>query len=568
MGQAWRLRPANDESTRDLAAGLGVRALTARILVARGFASPDSATRFLSPRLSDLRPPDGIADLTRAIDRIVRALDGREQVGVFGDYDVDGTTSAAILILLLRGLGLEVVARMARRASGYGFSPGDAQAFVEQGCTLVLTSDCGTSDHEALRLCRAANVDVIVIDHHHVPSGDSPAHALLNPHRADDTFSFKGLASCGVAFYLAAAVRTRLRAAGSSLADALDPRAWLDLVALGTIADLVPLTDENRILVAAGLRELSQLRRPGLAALAELAGLAPGSIGATEVSFRLAPRLNAAGRLGDAQLALDLLLAPDRARGQDAAVGLEDLNRERQRVQERVWNEAAGQAQSYVDEPALVLGAEGWHQGVVGIVAAKLVDKYRKPAVVVGFSEGQGRGSARTFGGFDLYQALSGCREHLTAFGGHPMAAGVSLAHAHLAPFRAAFGQAAAAHFAAANAAAPIEVDAVASLADFDMAQVEELTRLAPFGTDNSEPLFVVRGVTVSHTRVVGSSHLQLTLAHGHVTSDAIAFGMGEQDPGPGARLDVIGCAELDEYRGKRKIRLRLRHFTRSLSEE
>jgi single-stranded-DNA-specific exonuclease len=567
MAEPWRLRPADEESARGLAAGLGVRGLTARILAARGVRTTESALRFLQPRLADLRPPDGIADLDRAIDRILAAVARGEQVGVFGDYDVDGTTTAAILVLLLRGLGLQVVPRMARRASGYGFGAEDATRFAEGGCKLVLTGDCGTSDREALELCRGRGIDVIVIDHHHVPSGDCLAYALLNPHRSDDTFSFKGLASCGVAFYLAAAVRTRLRAQGSDLAEALDPRSWLDLVALGTIADLVPLTDENRILVAAGLRELSQLRRPGLAALAELAGLTAGCITTTDVSFRLAPRLNAAGRLGDAQTALELLLAPDRARGQDRAVCLEDLNRERQRVQERVWTEAVAAAQAHLDAPALVLGAEGWHQGVVGIVAAKLVDKYRKPAVVIGFDGGQGRGSARTCGGLDLYQSLHQCRQHLIGFGGHPMAAGVTLAHDNLAAFRAAFARVAAHHFAGGAVTLPVEVDAVVSLADLDMALAEDLARLAPFGTDNCEPVFGLPGVTVRSTRVVGASHLQLTLAHGALTGEAIAFGMGDQDPGQGARIDVIGSAEVDEYRGKRKLRLRVRHFTRSLAQ-
>jgi single-stranded-DNA-specific exonuclease len=567
MADAWRLRSADEERARGLAVSLGIRGLTARILGARGVTTPESATRFLKPRLSDLRPPDGMADLDRAIDRVLGARGRREKVGVFGDYDVDGTTTAAILVLLLRALGLDVVARMAKRSSGYGFSPGDAEAFVEQGCGLVLTGDCGTSDREALQLCRARNVDVIVIDHHQVPTGETLAYALLNPHRADDGFAFKGLASCGVAFYLGAAIRTRLRAAGDAQAETVDPRAWLDLVALGTIADLVTLTQENRILVMSGLRELSSLRRPGLAALAEIAGLTSGSIGTTEVSFRLAPRLNAAGRLGDAQLALDLLLATDRERGQAAARALDDLNCERQRIQERIWCEAMAAAETQKDEAALVLGAEGWHQGVVGIVAAKLVEKYGKPAVVIGFHAGQGRGSARTMGGFDLCQGLGRCRAHLAGYGGHPMAAGVSLAEGSLAAFRAAFVAAVAEHLALGPKLAPFEVDAVVNLADLDIPQAEELARLAPFGTDNREPLFAVPGVVARSTRVVGTSHLQLTLAQGAYTSDAIAFGMGERDPGSGARLDVIGSAELDEYRGRRKIRLRLRHFMRSLFE-
>ena len=507
-----------------------------------------------------------MADLELAIDRIVRAVAAGEKVAVFGDYDVDGLTTAAILVLMLRALGLEVVARMAKRASGYGFSPGDAAEFRSRGCSLVLTGDCGTSDHDSVELCARNGIDVIVIDHHHVPTGKSDAFALLNPHREDDKFCFKGLASCGVAFYLSAAVRTRLRSLGDGKADAIEPRSWLDLVALGTIADMVPLTDENRILVAWGLREMSAARRPGIAALAEIAGLAPGGLSTTDVSFRLAPRLNAAGRLGDSQLALDLLLAADQSTARGLATELDDLNRERQVIQERIWSEAIASAEAFRDDPALVLGAEGWHQGVVGVVAAKLVERYQRPVVVVGFSQGRGRGSARTLGGFDLYQGLSTCSEHLTLFGGHAMAAGVSLEAVKLAAFRAAFVAAARNHFAAAPRQEAIEVDAVARLSEVDMAQTEELARLAPFGSANLEPLLAIPGVVARSTRVVGTSHLQLTLVHEGTICDAIGFGMADRDPGHGAHLDVIGSAEVDQFRGQRKIRLRLRHLLRSLS--
>jgi len=566
MADAWRVRPADEESARGLAASLGMRRLTARILTARGFSTKEGAERFLAPRLSDLRPPIGMADLDLALERITRALGGNEKIAVFGDYDVDGVTSAAILVQMLRSLGLPVVSRMARRGSGYGFSLGDAEYFVGQGCTLILTADCGTSDHESLVYCRDRGVNVIVIDHHHIPSGESAAFALLNSHRQDDAFAFKGLASCGVAFYLAAAVRSRLRVEGNTKADALDPRTWLDLVALGTIADLVPLTEENRILVAAGLRELSSMRRPGIAALAAVAGIAPGAIGTTDVGFRLAPRLNAAGRLGDSQLALDLLLATDKSEANRLAAELDDLNRERQRIQERIWSEAVASADQHSDDAALVLGAEGWHQGVVGVVAARLVEKYRKPVVIIGFKEGQGRGSARTLGGFDLYQALSECQEHLSVFGGHSKAAGVALQQEKLADFRGAFVATARAHFANQPAAQTVEVDAVASLSDLDMGQVEELERLGPFGNANSEPLIAVPGVVARSTRVVGTSHLQLTLTHGAAVSEAIAFGMADKDPGRGARLDVIGVAEVDEFRGQRKIRFRVCHLMRSAS--
>jgi single-stranded-DNA-specific exonuclease len=366
-----------------------------------------------------------------------------------------------------------------------------------------------------------------------------------------------------VAFYIAATLRSRMRAEGHAAAEKFDPRQLLDLVALGTLADLVPLVDENRILVAAGMRELAARRRPGLQALMEIAELGTEPPTTTAVSFRLTPRLNAAGRLGEAQLALDLLLAEDAGTGKRLAQDLDDVNRERQRIQELVWQEAVKEAETCTRDAALVVGAEGWHHGVVGIIAAKLVERYRRPAVVVGFKDGQGRGSARTLDGFNLYQALSGCREHLTVFGGHAAAAGMSLTLPNLGAFRAAFVGAAQAHFSGRVEAAAVEVDAVAELAELDLAQVEELERLAPFGAANSEPLLAIPGVVTRATKVVGANHLQLTLARGTAVGDAIAFGMADRDPGQGTSVHVIGNAEVDSYRGYRRTRLRVRHLLR-----
>ncbi len=564
--QSWRARPTDEGLVARLQSQLGLRRLTARVLAVRGLDDPERASRFLSPRLADLRPPDGIADMGRAIERLMTAIDNGEKVGVFGDYDVDGITTAAILTLALRSLGVRVIARVARRSSGYGLSPEDALRFCDEGCSLILTGDCGTSDGDAILAARRRGVDLIVIDHHQVPSGESPAFALLNSHRPDDGFPFKGLASCGVAFYLVAALRTRLRSAGHQGTERLEVRELLDLVALGTVADLVPLQDENRILAAVGLRELSALKRPGVRALAELAGILPGSVGASEVSFRLAPRLNAAGRLGDAQIALDLLLATESGEAQRLARELDDTNRERQKIQERIWSEALRAAEQWPADAALVLGGEGWHQGVVGIVAAKLVDKFRKPVIVVGFRDGAGRGSARTIGGFDLYRSLEYCREHLVVFGGHAAAAGVELREECLAAFRQAFVQVAQEHRDSQPEDAVIEVDAVVDLGDLDVGQAEELERLAPFGNANAEPMFAIPGVVTRATRIVGASHLQLTLAHGGSVGDAIAFGMADRDPGEGAQLDVVGAAEVDSYRGFRRSRLRLKQLWRRTS--
>ncbi len=551
---AWQTPSLDEAQVAGLAMELGIRPLTARILVARGFARGDLATRFLTPRLHDLRKPEGMADLTRGVERLCAALAAGETIGVFGDYDVDGVTTAAVLTSALRAFGGKVVARAASRNAGYGLGVEDVARFAADGCRVLVTGDCGTSDHAALADGRARGLDIIVIDHHELPAGESAAYALINSRRADDTFPFKGLASCGVAFYLAAALRTRLQAS-------FDPRELLDLVALGTIADLVPLVDENRILVAAGLKTLSERRRPGLAALAVRAELPEGPITAHDAAFRLTPRLNAAGRLGEAQLALDLLLASE-ADAPRLALALDEQNTERQRIQELVWIEARAQAAAQDDALALVVGAEGWHQGVVGIIAARLVDQFARPAVVIGFKDGEGRGSARTVPGVNLFDALSGCSAHLTKFGGHAGAAGMSLLAARLDDFRIAFVAEATRQIGGRTAPA-LQVDAEVALGELDLILAGELSRLAPFGAANREPLFALRGVTARATRRVGKGHLQLTLDHAGATSEAIAFGLGDADPGAGALVDLVATAELDVFRGVRRTRLKVSKLAR-----
>lgn len=551
-----------DESLVEvLGARLGVRPLMARMLVARGLVELETVGRFLNPRLQDLRPPAGILDLELALDRLCQALGGHERLGVFGDYDADGVTSAAVLTGALRALGGEVVPRVASRHAGYGLPAAAIDAFAEAGCRVVVTGDCGTSDVEALTRARARGLDVIVIDHHQVPSGEKLAYALINPFQPGDAFPFKGLASCGIAFYLMAALRSRLGRAD------VDLRQFLDLVALGTIADLVPLVDENRILVAAGLKVISARQRPGLRALMELARVHEGPVGEDDVSFRLAPRLNAAGRLGDAQLALDLLLAVTDAEASRLAAELDEVNRERQRIQEQVWVAALAELERDPEaaaspDGAIVLGAEGWHPGVVGIVAARLVDRFHKPAVVIGFEGALGRGSARTVPGVNLYQTLAACQEHLVRFGGHAAAAGLTLAPERLADFRRAFS----AGVVAGRTSQPtstVTVDGVLDLAELNLALAEELARLGPFGVSNREPILAVAGVRTTGTRVVGQGHLQLSITRHGAHAEAIGFNMAGEDPGSGAELDLIGVADLDIFKGNRRARLRVKHLLR-----
>ncbi|MDX2020670.1 MAG: single-stranded-DNA-specific exonuclease RecJ [Deltaproteobacteria bacterium] len=568
MARGWH-SPSIDESCASaLAQALGVRPLTARLLVRRGVLQADHGHRFLQPKLAELRAPAGIADLQSGIDRMAHALETGQLIGVFGDYDVDGVTSAAVLTSALRALGARVLPRCASRHAGYGFGLAAAEAFLAAGCAFVITADCGTSDHKSIAFLKEKGIDVMVIDHHQVPEGKSAAVALINPHRGDDRFEFKGLASCGLAFYLMAALRSHLRSKNHAAAAAWDPRELLDLVAMGTIADVMPLTDENRVLVSAGLKTLSARTRPGVAALFNVAGLQdPRPVTATDIGFRLAPRLNAAGRLGDAQLALDLLLAVDPAEAERLALLLDEQNRQRQQIQETVLSSALAQVESMIAAGggrvpwAIVVGDEGWHHGVVGIVAAKLVDKYARPTIVVGFHEGKGRGSARTVAGFNLYQALAASAPHLEVYGGHAAAAGMTVLRDRFEAFRQSFTAHAEQWFGLRPPHSAVEVDAVVSLSELDLACAEELARLGPFGAANSEPILAFENVTIANARVVSGTHLQLTLGQNGAMAEAMGFNMADVAPVAGQVMDVVACFEINDFRGTRRPRLRVKHL-------
>lgn len=555
----WQVAPRDELKAAELAVLVGIRPLTAQLLLNRGVVEPDAARRYLEPRLADLRRPDGDAAIhgfEQAVGRLARAIVGRELIGLFGDYDVDGVTSCALLTAFLRSAGGHVVPRLARRHRGYGFGTQDLDDFAADGVGLVVTCDCGTSDHPALLAARASGIDAIVVDHHQVPDREPEAFVLLNPHQASCRFPYKGLASVGVAFYLAAALRTRLRDLGWPKLP--DPRLLLDLVAIGTIQDLAPLTEENRILVHAGLRELARGRRPGLRALAELAGLPGPPSTAREVSFRLGPRLNAPGRLGDAQLALDLLLAEDPLRARELAVLCEVANQQRQKIQAEVFAEAVAQAETKRSSHVVLVAGQGWHPGVVGIVAAKLLERYGKPAAVVALDSASGTGSARATPGFHWYRALHDCADLLVRFGGHAAAAGFTVRTADLPQLEARLDSVAAAAIRPGCSLSEVTLDAEVELDELDESLARELERLAPFGVGNPEPRLGARDVVLVHSRVVKEHHLQVLLRAGPCALGGIGFGLAPRDPGSGARVRAAFVPLIDTFRGEQRLRLRL----------
>lgn len=409
------------------------------------------------------------------------------------------------------------------------------------------------NDAEGLAAARAHGIDVIVVDHHQAPSGEPDVYALCNPHHRDCQFPFKGLASVGVAFYLAAALRSRLVARGQS---APDVKAYLDLVALGTIADLAPLVEENRLLVARGLGQMRLGERPGLKALATIAELDLGKLRAIDIGLRLAPRLNAPGRLGAAEPALDLLLSRDEASAIAHAYACDQKNQERRAIQEIMVAEALVDAEAQADAPILVVAREGWHAGVAGIVAGRLVDRYRKPAFCLAIdAAGEVRGSGRSVDGISIHKALMACSALTIRAGGHAMAAGVTLARTELPAFATALADAVRSQ---AGAQPARRAELAVELADIDEQQATELDWLGPFGNGNPEPRLAAVGLAVERTRVVGENHLQVSLRCGSEVRQAIGFGMADRLPQLGSMVDAVFSPEIDEWGGGRRVRLRL----------
>jgi single-stranded-DNA-specific exonuclease len=566
-----RLRRVDETIVSKLAGALRVRTATARCLVGRGVIEPHDAQGFIDPRLAALRPPTGLAGMPRAVGRLADAVVAGERIGVFGDYDVDGVTTAALLTAFLRAAGATVEVAVARRDAGYGFTPAAAADFAARGCQLIVTGDCGTNDLEAIAAAAARGIDVIVVDHHTVPAADvpHPALSLVNPYRADSTFPFRGMASVGLAFYVAAAVRTELRERRyfeHTARSEPDVRDLLDLVALGTIADLVPLASENRILTALGLRRLQGRIRPGIAALLAAAGVPEDrEVDARTVAWKLAPRINAPGRLGAAEPSLALLLADAESAPERAQV-LEAANIERRAIQDRVMAEALALLGDRDPGPAIVIAGEGWPAGVVGIVAAKLVDRYQRPAFVVGIdpATGVGRGSARTAGGVNLYLALCEAAPWLDKYGGHAAAAGFTVRREAVAQLCESLGGACARLAAGSGPLSTTgtgrDVDAEVRLAEVDERLAQEIAGLGPFGQDNPSPVLVTRNARVTAARRVGDgSHLKLTLEDDRATTrSAIGFNLGDREVDVGARVDLAFLPTVSTWQGRRSAELEL----------
>lgn len=555
----WNLRPPGPAGSRAELERAGLPPLCAAVLCARGVDTAPAASAFLAHGPNLLHDPFLLQDMEKAVERISRAIREQETVAVYGDYDVDGITATCLLTQFLRTLGGQVVSYIPDRTEeGYGLNNHAIDALARQGVTLIVTVDCGITAAQEVEYARALGVDVVITDHHQCKEVLPQAVAVVDPRRPDCSYPFPDLAGVGVALKLALALT----------APAQRPQVLLDygeLAAIGTVADVMLLQGENRALVHLGLKRLADCSRPGLQALLREAGCPRGQVPTTvTIGYGLAPRINAAGRMEQAGTALELLLTQDPQRGQELAQELCQLNRLRQAIELEIFQHC-DQLLTHtpaLSAPVIVLAGEGWHQGVIGIVASRLAEKYACPAFMISLDGDKGKGSCRSFGGFNLFGALERCAPLLDSYGGHELAAGFSIRRDNIPAFRAALCQLVEEFAGHQPMESSLDVDCeIPHCSLLSTQDVESLSLLEPFGSGNPKPVFLLRSVCVlSHTDVGGGRHLKLKLRRDGVAMDAIFFSANTAACGieNGQRLDIAFTLQINQFRGSRTVQLQL----------
>jgi len=564
LAKRWQLRPVDEATANRFAAELKLSPLIARILTLRGFIDNDATRCYLSSSLrSDLPSPFEMTDMDAAVRRIVDAVRNKEQIGIWGDYDVDGTTGASVLVSFLREIGAQPIYHVPHRIEeGYGLNVAGLKRLQERGAGLVVTVDCGISNANEIAAANAFGLDLVVVDHHQPPDVLPPAVAVVNPHRKDCGFPDKGMCAAGLAFYLVIGLRAKLRETGwFKNGAAPDIRHFLDIVTLGTIADMVPLKGVNRTLIKRGLAELGASTRPGVVALKRVAGIADGAVSAGQVGFRLGPRINAAGRVDYGIKIVELLTTDSSETAQRIAQELEEHNFERRAIEAEVQQHALAQAEAAVaagDRHSLVLAGEGWHPGVLGIVASRVVERFYRPTVVIGFNDGVGKGSARSIRGFHMVKAFHECSGHLEKFGGHEFAGGLSIRPEHLAPFAAAFEHAARQTLSSEQLSPLLEIDAQLDFSQLTLPLMRELEVMQPFGVGNPEPVFATFGAEVCERKAF-SAGVRFRLRQAGKLVSGVIFGVGDDYPGqPGETLDVAYRLTENEWNGNTSVELKI----------
>ena len=555
--QKWRIAEPHPEAAARLTAA-GYPCLVSAVLASRGIATAEEAAAFLEHEQRLTYSPFLMADMDKAVERVQRALADHERIAVFGDYDVDGITATCILVDYLQSRGADVLHYIPRRIEdGYGLSVDAIEGLYRKGTRLLITVDCGITGVEEVDFANSLGMDVVVTDHHECKETLPRAVAVVDPHRPDCSYPFKHLAGCGVALKLALAL------GGPDREEALFSR-YCTLAAIGTVADVMQMSGENRTIVSRGLAAIDHSYFIGLHALLKEAGLAGREITSVQIGFVLAPRINAAGRMGAADKAAELLLCTDPAEAERMARELCALNRERQNVEQTIYSQAEEMIARLPDRDrsALVLESSRWHQGVVGIVASRLSEKYSRPSFMIHLNGDTGKGSCRSWGGFNLFAALENCKDLLLGFGGHELAAGFTIEEANIPAFRERMNDYARSFQGGAAPVSVLDVDvAITHPSAVTLEELEALSALEPYGSGNARPVFCLLGATLLRTQNVGQNrHLKLRLGKGSAQFDGIFFSTVAEDCGcrPGDRVDAAFYLQVNEFRGSRTVQLQM----------
>ncbi len=562
MEKRWEFAGDVDSHSVDqLAQKLGVHPVIAQILIRRNITEADAAHAFFNPRQDALHDPMLLDGMEEAAKRIVQALWDKEKICIYGDYDVDGITSVSLLYLFFREIGGDVCYHIPnRQEEGYGISQMGIDQARAMGASLIVTVDCGITSITEVEYARSIGLDMIITDHHQAGEGIPNAVAVVNPKLPGSRYPFNELAGVGVAYKLAQGVSMELGLAS----DYLDP--YQDLVAVGTAADIVPLVDENRTFVRFGLERINNEPHVGIRALIETANLRFGKIDVGQIIYGLAPRINAVGRLGSAERAVELMITANSQRALHLASELEDENRTRKMIDTHTLEEAVAQVEDMFDpssDRVIVAAQNDWHSGVIGIVASRLIERYYRPTVMISVEDCIGKGSARSIPGFDLYDALRECSDLLTQFGGHTYAAGLTIDETKIPEFRRRFNEVASERLSKDDLIPKQKIDAALELSDITASLYDQLKQFAPFGPHNPRPVFVSYNVALAgYPRIVGNNHLKFQLRRNGSTIDCIGFNLGEKinriDP-IRPKNHIVYTIEENEWNGRVSIQLRLK---------
>ena len=561
MNKKWEFTKIDENKVKEISEKYNIPELLSTILVNRQITNEEQIRVFLNPTRNDFHDPYLMPDIEKAIKRIINAINKKEKVIIYGDYDVDGITSITVLKQFLEQRGLEADYYIPNRLhEGYGLNKQAIESFGQQGYTLMITVDCGISGKEEIDFANELKIDTIITDHHEPLEILPNAVAILNPKRIDSKYPFRELAGVGVVFKLIQALGIELNL------DAKEYLKFLDIVCVGTISDIVPLIDENRVIAKLGLKLVEQTKNIGLKSLIKSSGYK--TIDSNTISFGIAPRINACGRVGDVQDAIKLFLTPNIVEADKITEKLNQYNKNRQDTEKIIFKEAIEEINKnkLEEKDCIILGGDNWHNGVVGIVASKIAETYYKPTILISFDGEDAKGSGRSIQGFDLHEALCSCSKWLEKYGGHEMAVGLSLKKENFENFKKSFEEIAE-NLKVTETMPIIYIDKLLTIKDLDIDIIKSLSVLEPFGEANKIPIFAYKNIRIDSIRAISEGkHLKMTLKDENTIIDAIGFGMGDLalEYTIGDKVDIAGTLEINTYNGIEKIQINLKSVMKS----